>query len=333
MQRRTVATTSAKRATKLSYPPRCTSSRRPPVQVWPAFCTIARTMMGTARAASTSSNTICADGPPSSSTLLIAFIAAACCASVPTWLDPANAMNSMPGCAASAAPASSPRPLTMFSAPSGRPAAVAIWAKRNADRLLSSAGLTTVALPMASAGLAQEADLVACQERNRLPMHLVNPSVVELEAAGRHLDVVARRRPRLAGKKGAASLSLGKTKRQPIFRNSNALPAAPHRSAQVLRRRSARLGTARRGRSTLNPSHPTPRAASTASGAVRGGPWVSERVFEFPILGPPRDGCAPTAWRLPPNAARARHRTALRALPASGRLKVPPPWAAPSGCR
>ena len=244
MQRRTVATTSATRATKPSYPPRCTSSRRPAVQVWPAFCTIARTMVGTARAASTSSNTICVDGPPSSSTLLIAFIAAACCASVPTWLDPANAMKSMPGCAASAAPASSPRPLTMFSAPSGRPAAVAIWAKRNADRLLSSAGLSTVALPMASAGLAQEADLVACQERNRLPMHLVNPSVVELEAAGRHLDVVARRRPRLAGKKRSRFSFSRKNQTSANFQEFKR-PACS--ASSVGAGTSTKIGTARHG--------------------------------------------------------------------------------------
>ena len=149
---RTLAKASATRATKLSWMERCTSSRLPAVQVCPAFCTMARTMMGTARSASTSSNTICGDLPPSSSTHFTAFLAAACCTSVPTSLEPVKEMKSMPGWPASAAPASSPRPVTMFKAPSGRPAAVAISAKRRADRLVSSAGLSTTPLPIASAG-------------------------------------------------------------------------------------------------------------------------------------------------------------------------------------
>ena len=48
--------------------------------------------------------------------------AAACWTSVPTSFEPVNVMKSMPGCAASAAPASSPCPVTMLSAPSGSPA-------------------------------------------------------------------------------------------------------------------------------------------------------------------------------------------------------------------
>ena len=83
---------------------------------------------------------------------LTAFLAAACCTSVPTSLLPVKEMKSMPGCAASAAPASSPRPVTTLSAPSGSPAACAISAKRSADRQVSSAGFSTAALPIASAG-------------------------------------------------------------------------------------------------------------------------------------------------------------------------------------
>ena len=113
---------------------------------------MARTTIGTARSMSTSSKTICGDLPPSSSTHLTAFFAAACCTSVPTSLEPVKEMKSMPGCADSAAPASSPLPVTMLSAPAGRPASAAISAKRSADRLVSSAGLSTAALPIASAG-------------------------------------------------------------------------------------------------------------------------------------------------------------------------------------
>ncbi|KAG0771658.1 hypothetical protein G6F21_014701 [Rhizopus arrhizus] len=50
------------------------------------------------------------------------------------------------------APASSPRPVTMFSAPAGKPTSSASSATRTIDRQASSAGLTTLALPMASAG-------------------------------------------------------------------------------------------------------------------------------------------------------------------------------------
>ena len=57
----------------------------------------------------------------------------------------------MPPCAASAAPASWPRPVTMLSAPSGKPTSAASSATRSSDRQASSAGLTTQALPAASA--------------------------------------------------------------------------------------------------------------------------------------------------------------------------------------
>ena len=109
-------------------------------------------MIGAARSRSASSNTICGDLPPSSSTHFTGRRAAACCTSVPTSVEPVKVTKSMPGWPASAAPASSPRPVTMFSAPAGRPASVAISAKRSADRQVSSAGLSTAALPIASAG-------------------------------------------------------------------------------------------------------------------------------------------------------------------------------------
>ena len=57
----------------------------------------------------------------------------------------------MPGCPASAAPASSPSPGTRFSAPAGSPASAASRANASAVRLASSAGFSTQALPAASA--------------------------------------------------------------------------------------------------------------------------------------------------------------------------------------
>ena len=57
----------------------------------------------------------------------------------------------MPGCSLRAWPASAPNPVTMFSTPGGKPASAASSAARSSDRQASSAGLTTQALPAASA--------------------------------------------------------------------------------------------------------------------------------------------------------------------------------------
>ena len=69
----------------------------------------------------------------------------------PVSVEPVNEIWSMPGCSASAWPASGPRPVTMFSAPGGKPTAAASAATRSSDRQASSAGLTTQAFPAASA--------------------------------------------------------------------------------------------------------------------------------------------------------------------------------------
>ena len=77
--------------------------------------------------------------------------AAAAWISRPTGTEPVNDRCATPVWADSAAPASSPSPGTMASAPAGRPASSAIWPKASAVRQASSAGLSTHALPMASA--------------------------------------------------------------------------------------------------------------------------------------------------------------------------------------
>ena len=89
--------------------------------------------------------------PPSSSVTGTAFFAAAAWISAPTATEPVNETWRTPGWADSAAPASSPRPGTTFSAPAGSPAACAMRAKASAVRQASSAGLSTQALPIASA--------------------------------------------------------------------------------------------------------------------------------------------------------------------------------------
>ena len=61
-------------------------------------------------------------------------------------------MRSTPGCAVSAAPASSPIPCTTLNAPSGRPASRAMSASIDAVSGAHSGGLRTTVLPAASAG-------------------------------------------------------------------------------------------------------------------------------------------------------------------------------------
>ena len=74
---------------------------------------------------SASSKTSCGDLPPSSSVTGTTFAAAAAWISRPTGSEPVNERWSIPGCAASAAPASSPSPGTTLSAPAGSPASPA----------------------------------------------------------------------------------------------------------------------------------------------------------------------------------------------------------------
>jgi aldehyde dehydrogenase (NAD+) len=69
----------------------------------------------------------------------------------PTITEPVNDRCATPLWAASAAPASSPRPGTTLTAPAGRPASRASWANASAVRQASSAGFSTQALPIASA--------------------------------------------------------------------------------------------------------------------------------------------------------------------------------------
>ncbi|MNJ69084.1 hypothetical protein D3C77_653910 [compost metagenome] len=57
----------------------------------------------------------------------------------------------MPGWLDIAVPTTLPRPVTMFSTPSGMPASWTSSAKRRAESEVSSAGLTTTVQPVASA--------------------------------------------------------------------------------------------------------------------------------------------------------------------------------------
>ena len=120
-------------------------------QVWPAFWMPALTRNGSAASRSASAKTICGLLPPSSSVTGTAFLAAAVCTSVPVATEPVKEMWSTPGCADSAAPASSPRPGDDVQRAGRQPGLGAMRANASTVRQASSAGLSTQALPIASA--------------------------------------------------------------------------------------------------------------------------------------------------------------------------------------
>ena len=92
------------------------------------------------------------DLPPSSIDRPLRCGAAAAMIVRPVPVSPVNEMRGTPGCATSAAPATSPMPCTRLNTPSGRPALVMISGSRLADSGVHSAGLSTTVQPDASAG-------------------------------------------------------------------------------------------------------------------------------------------------------------------------------------
>ena len=90
--------------------------------------------------------------PPSSSVSFLRLPAAAATISLPTSVEPVKATLSTPSCAARAAPAVSPKPVTTLTTPLGMPASAMSSARRKAVSGVCSAGLRTTQLPAASAG-------------------------------------------------------------------------------------------------------------------------------------------------------------------------------------
>ena len=70
----------------------------------------------------------------------------------PVSESPVRETRSMSGCAAIAAPTTSPRPVTTLKTPSGTPASFASSASRSVVRGVAVAGLRTTLLPAARAG-------------------------------------------------------------------------------------------------------------------------------------------------------------------------------------
>ena len=89
--------------------------------------------------------------PPSSSVTGIRFWLAYCMISRPVVVSPVKAILAMRGLEASGLPASSPKPLTMFSTPGGSRSPISS-AQTSREAGVCSAGLITTQLPAASAG-------------------------------------------------------------------------------------------------------------------------------------------------------------------------------------
>src|SRR6185437_12437597 len=110
------------------------------------------TTASSARSRSASSNTITGFLPPSSK--CTRFKVGAPCAMIadPVALSPTKPIALIAGCSVKALPASSPKPCTVLSTPSGIPASFTSLASRSAVTGDHSAGLCTTVQPAASAG-------------------------------------------------------------------------------------------------------------------------------------------------------------------------------------
>src|SRR6185369_15780222 len=78
--------------------------------------------------------------------------AAARITAVPVAVEPVKATLSTPGCSASGAPASGPKPVSTLKTPGGKPASSNSFANSKVEAGACSAGLATTVQPAASAG-------------------------------------------------------------------------------------------------------------------------------------------------------------------------------------
>ena len=122
------------------------------MQIWPELAKTAIAATGMARSRSASRHRITGDLPPSSSETRLMLPPAARAIARPVSVEPVKAMRSIPGWAASAAPASAPSPVTTFSTPSGRPHSCMIRASFSTVSDASSEGFSTTVQPVARAG-------------------------------------------------------------------------------------------------------------------------------------------------------------------------------------
>ena len=106
--------------------------------------------------------------PPSSSETFLRLPAAAATMRFPVAVDPVNAILSTSRCSTRAAPAS-PKPVTMLSAPGGKPASSSSSPSRSAVSGVCSAGLRTTVLPAVSAGITLKQAIVSGKFQGTMP--------------------------------------------------------------------------------------------------------------------------------------------------------------------
>src|SRR4051794_10646043 len=116
------------------------------------------TTASSARSRSASSNTITGFLPPSSKCTRFRVGAPCAMIAAPVVVSPTKAIALIAGCSVSALPASSPKPCTVLSTPSGTPACLTSCASRSAVTGDHSAGLWTTVQPAASAGAIFQVD-------------------------------------------------------------------------------------------------------------------------------------------------------------------------------
>ena len=131
--------------------------RLPIMQICPWWKNEPKTAASTASSRSASSSTTIGPLPPSSSAscLIPAFFVIPS----PTGDEPVKETTRGVGCSTIASPISEPEPMTTFSRPSGSPASSKTLARSSPPVTgVSPAGLSTTALPTASAGATDRLD-------------------------------------------------------------------------------------------------------------------------------------------------------------------------------
>ncbi len=129
-----------------------TSTREPARHVCPVAAKMPAMTPLTAWSRSASANTMLGDLPPSSSVAGISRSAAALYTPRPPASAPVKATLATLRCATSGTPTCSPKPVTTFSTPGGKPTSSNTRASAMDEAEVDSDGLSTTVLPAASAG-------------------------------------------------------------------------------------------------------------------------------------------------------------------------------------
>ena len=119
---------------------------------WPVVPKPPQSAPSMAKSRLASLSTIIGFLPPSTSEQCLKVFAPVVPIVRPTAVDPVNETARTSGCSSMGAPASPPKPLTMFTTPFGTPASASTRTRLNVESGVSCAGLITHVLPHTSAG-------------------------------------------------------------------------------------------------------------------------------------------------------------------------------------